>query len=190
MKPKTNLVHLVLAAFLAGTGCGDSAAFQGGSGGQPGVGGEPVVGTGGAAGEVGTGGSAVRCPVGFAGDDCDECAPLFQDNDADGTCKLACGDLVQCGSGACDDASGTAVCSCDEGYVGESCDECASGFIDPVGNGSCTRIDADVPEGGAVAFVTSNTFGAAFGDATGADAKCQESADAVGLDRTLSLIHI
>ena len=110
MKPKTNLVHLVLAAFLAGTGCGDSAAFQGGSGGQPGVGGEPVVGTGGAAGEVGTGGSAVRCPVGFAGDDCDECAPLFQDNDADGTCKLACGDLVQCGSGACDDASGTATC--------------------------------------------------------------------------------
>ncbi|PJB33357.1 MAG: hypothetical protein CO108_31055, partial [Deltaproteobacteria bacterium CG_4_9_14_3_um_filter_63_12] len=33
-----------------------------------------------------------------------------------------------CGHGACDEATGAAVCACEAGYGGETCEECAVGF--------------------------------------------------------------
>jgi hypothetical protein len=73
------------------------------------------------------------------------CAEGYQDNDADGVCAPACaGD--SCGAhGECDDSSGEALCTCDEGYAGSSCGACADAHQDNDGDGvcrpSCTLVD-------------------------------------------------
>jgi len=54
------------------------------------------------------------CRCGCSGDH-NECAPCCEDN----SCS---------GHGACDDSTGTVVCTCDAGYVGDDCGSCAEGF--------------------------------------------------------------
>jgi len=41
------------------------------------------------------------------------------------------------GHGTCSDASGMPVCTCDTGYTGTTCNQCASGYQDSDGNGTC-----------------------------------------------------
>jgi len=65
------------------------------------------------------------CSAGYQGEKCEQCADGYQDNDNDGTCLAACGELGPgCVDGQCLDASGEAVCVCDYGYQGTLCDQC------------------------------------------------------------------
>jgi len=48
-----------------------------------------------------------------------------------------CADDTCHGHGACDDTSGRAVCTCDEGYTGQACDACTETHQDNDVNGTC-----------------------------------------------------
>lgn len=79
-----------------------------------------------------------KCPDGLVGESCERCAPGFQDHDGDGVCLPNCESAgIECGSGACSDSSGVAVCECPEGYAGEHCSSCAAGFQNRAGDGIC-----------------------------------------------------
>jgi hypothetical protein len=68
------------------------------------------------------------CAPGYTGDDCEDCADGFQDNDDDGSCLPDCdtAELTCPVNSACDDTDGAVVCACDDGYQ------------DNDDNGSCT----------------------------------------------------
>ena len=71
-----------------------------------------------------SGGTAVCvCDVEYTGAECDTCAAGYQDNDVDGTCQANCATSgLNCGlHGTCDDMSGEAVCTCDDGWGGPGC---------------------------------------------------------------------
>ncbi len=70
------------------------------------------------------------CNEEYIGQRCANCADGFQDHDRDGLCAAACGvaDLACTGRRVCSDATGTALCLCENGYVGETCSECAEGY--------------------------------------------------------------
>ena len=60
----------------------------------------------------------------------------------DGTCvedQAAVCDTSSCsGHGSCDDSTGVVQCTCDQGYGGENCSECAQGFVQwPEGVANC-----------------------------------------------------
>jgi hypothetical protein len=57
------------------------------------------------------------------------CEDGLQDNDSDGTCAPGCETAaLGCENGDCDDASGTALCICDDHWGGATCDTCAAGY--------------------------------------------------------------
>jgi hypothetical protein len=62
-----------------------------------------------------------------AGTDQTSCSSSQQDKDGDGVCSDACVPNTDCGSGSCNDASGTLVCVCNVGFAGDACDACATG---------------------------------------------------------------
>lgn len=70
------------------------------------------------------------CDEGYTGASCRECSQGYQDNTGDGLCRVACGGPggPVCVNGVCEDASGGASCSCEEGYAGASCEQCAEGY--------------------------------------------------------------
>ena len=77
------------------------------------------------------------CPEGYTGENCDQCADGFQDNNEDGSCAPDCNTAaLQCEFG-CDDATGEAICACPLGYVGENCDQCDQDYQDNDGDGVC-----------------------------------------------------
>ncbi len=69
---------------------------------------------------------------------CSTCAPNFH-SDGSGNCvpNQACTPNYCNGHGTCSDASGMPVCTCDTGYTGTTCTQCASGYQDSDGNGTC-----------------------------------------------------
>ena len=82
------------------------------------------------------------CDTGYTGERCDACAPNFLAVGS-GVCDpvTPCVPNVTCsGHGVCDDSSGVADCSCEPGYVGESCDGCDSAYMD-YGDGECRPIE-------------------------------------------------
>ena len=81
------------------------------------------------------------CAEGYTGDDCSTCDPGMQDRDGDGVCHPSCkaANLVCGDHGACDDASGVAVCSCEPAYAGAQCETCASGMQDNDDDGECAE---------------------------------------------------
>ncbi len=86
-------------------------------------------------------GGTCQCRTGYAGVACQLCAEGYQDNNGDGTCVPGC-PLTPCDAvgGACDDTSGTATCTCNEGWAGEACDTCDQpDYTDPDRTGLCTR---------------------------------------------------
>ncbi len=69
-----------------------------------------------------SGGTAVcGCDVGYVGAECDTCEVGYQDNDGNGTCLPDCSAQDCSGHGTCDDLSGEAVCTCDDGWGGAGC---------------------------------------------------------------------
>jgi hypothetical protein len=79
------------------------------------------------------------CDTGYTGAACDSCAVGY--SEVDGLCEEdtqndQCPDPDPCAPhGTCDDSSGSVVCECDAAYSGESCDQCAPGYI--IDNGEC-----------------------------------------------------
>lgn len=90
------------------------------------------------------------CDVGDDGEARCYCDPGFNEDGLD--CVEGCGTNTCSGHGDCDDESGTAVCTCDEGYDGSSCNECADGYHRDgggSGGGSGSGGTGDcVPDGG------------------------------------------
>ena len=87
-----------------------------------------------------SGGAALCvCDDGYTGADCDTCAGGYQDHDGNGTCRPTCETLAwDCsGHGSCDDSDGSAACVCDAAYTGDQCQQCAAGYQDHDGDGSC-----------------------------------------------------
>ena len=80
------------------------------------------------------------CDTGYAGDVCETCATGYQDNNSDGECLQDCMTAnLGCINGACADDSGEALCACDAGYDGATCDTCATGFQDNDTDGTCSE---------------------------------------------------
>ena len=79
-----------------------------------------------------------NCDRAYEGRLCSRCAFGFQDNDGDGECVPGCRlSGVSCpGRRECSDLSGEAECVCIEGFTGDSCDVCASGYRE-TGAGGC-----------------------------------------------------
>lgn len=73
--------------------------------------------------------AACVCAATWAGADCQECAEGYQDNDHNDICKPTCAKLgYTCSDhGSCSDASGTAVCICDDGYFADGEGGCQAG---------------------------------------------------------------
>ena len=67
-----------------------------------------------------------ECAEGYTGSDCSSCASGYQDNDSNGSCLPSCATTgYSCsGHGYCSDASGSAVCVCDSGYIPNGSGEC------------------------------------------------------------------
>ena len=60
------------------------------------------------------------------------------------TCPTKSGSSDPCsGQGTCDYSSGECSCFADNGYTGDACDECATGFLSVTGR--CTRISLVAP---------------------------------------------
>ena len=87
-----------------------------------------------------TGRAVCSCNTGYAGDRCDRCASGYTARD--GACFPATCAADSCneshGGGTCDDTGGTVTCSCNEGFLGPTCRQCAAGWH-PDGAGGCTR---------------------------------------------------
>ena len=56
------------------------------------------------------------CPAAYTGNECQNCANGFQDNDNNGSCLTACSVTTCSANSTCYDAAGAATCLCDEGY--------------------------------------------------------------------------
>ncbi len=65
---------------------------------------------------------------GYAGTTCETCAAEYHREGDECVVDRVC-DVGTCsGRGDCDDSTGIAVCTCDDGYAGEHCTECAPGY--------------------------------------------------------------
>ncbi|MDQ2646281.1 MAG: hypothetical protein M3020_20880 [Myxococcota bacterium] len=90
----------------------------------------------------GDGSLGCTCQEGYDGEDCDQCAEGFQDNDDNDSCEPACAEDTCAEHADCDDDDGSLECTCQEGYEGEDCDQCADGYEDD-GNGVCEPLVDD-----------------------------------------------
>ena len=116
---------LILAIVVAMTGCDTTGMIYA----------PPCSGHGEDVGGSGT----CACDDGYTGATCDECAPGFQDNDGNTLCSPDCASAaLSCPSiQHCDDSTGIALCSCEDGYDGDDCLGCAVNYQDNDSNGSC-----------------------------------------------------
>jgi hypothetical protein len=74
------------------------------------------------------------CDPGFTGAHCDSCAAGYHPDGDDCVADELC-QADSCNQhGNCDDSTGEIVCTCDPGFGGSRCAECAAGFHDDGGN--------------------------------------------------------
>jgi hypothetical protein len=79
------------------------------------------------------------CQAAYTGDQCEACAPGYQDNNHDGTCSASCAMMV-CPTGqSCADSTGTARCACPASRTGTSCELCLSGWVMRPSDGTCVQ---------------------------------------------------
>ncbi|MDP7037796.1 MAG: hypothetical protein QGI45_01455 [Myxococcota bacterium] len=73
------------------------------------------------------------CDMGYTGTDCSTCDTGYQDDDGDGTCELECASAsLDCNEhGVCVLVDGAPACDCDDGYTGDNCENCDTGYQDP-----------------------------------------------------------
>lgn len=86
-------------------------------------------------------GTAVcTCNEGYTGQWCDRCAQGYEQEGGACLPLLCAPDTCNESNegGTCDDSSGRAVCTCNEGYLGPNCRWCAAGYH-PDGEGACIR---------------------------------------------------
>lgn len=70
------------------------------------------------------------CATGYTGAGCTTCASGYQDNDGNGTCAPTCAAFSPSGCsghGTCSDTSGSASCTCQQGWAGPQC--ASSAFV-------------------------------------------------------------
>ncbi|MCA9514236.1 MAG: hypothetical protein KC635_04780, partial [Myxococcales bacterium] len=107
-------------------------------------------------------GFVCSCQTGYAGETCDTCAANFQD--VGGVCSslppVCIG--VPCQNGICRDQGGAAVCTCDPGFQGDGCTECAIGYAGddcaPVTAGACGDLTAFDWRDAVMYFVMTDRF--------------------------------
>ncbi len=89
-----------------------------------------------------TGYIVCTCDTGYSGEVCDDCELGYWPYN--GECrKIESCDDDSCNShGLCDDTDGFVLCSCDDGYIGDYCDQCDTGYeksgefcVEDCGNG-------------------------------------------------------
>ncbi len=102
-------------------------------------------GVGGGTCDDSTGVAVCTCNEGYTGATCEGCASGYVDTD--GVClPLTCGD-DSCNEsndgGTCDDTTGQVLCTCNTGYLGPNCLQCAAGYH-PGAGGACEQ-DAGTP---------------------------------------------
>jgi Notch-like protein len=83
------------------------------------------------------------CSDGYTGLLCTDCAPGYHADGADCLLDETCPATPCTGRGTCDDSSGEALCSCQAGYSGATCESCATGYH-AMGDGSCVVDEACV----------------------------------------------
>lgn len=73
--------------------------------------------------------TACNCFTGYEGDACTECASGY--HAVGDSCVLdeQCGSTTCSGEGTCDDTTGITVCTCNPGYAGTACQQCAAGYL-------------------------------------------------------------
>lgn len=104
--------------------------------------------------DAGSGVIVCKCDDGYAGAACAACAPGF--HDAGGNCVLN----QQCQPGSCtthstcDESSGVIQCSCNAGYAGTTCDECANGYYLDFAKNACLVFSCEQNPIAAAAILT------------------------------------
>ena len=87
-----------------------------------------------------TGHAVCTCNTGYAGARCDACASGYVARA--GACFPATCESDSCneshGGGTCHDLGVTVACTCNTGFIGPTCRQCAAGWH-PDGSGGCTR---------------------------------------------------
>jgi hypothetical protein len=79
------------------------------------------------------------CRAEYTGDQCDACAPGYQDNDKNTTCSASCA-MTSCPAGqSCTDTTGTARCACPGNRTGVNCADCPSGWVLRASDGTCVQ---------------------------------------------------
>ncbi len=97
-----------------------------------------------------------RCPAGYEGPRCDQCAAGYRPEPLDGTCRdCASGHFTCDGHGTCQQLAGLPTCSCEAGFVAVDGIHCA-----PIAGASCASpLPFDLRTG----HVRSTTLGGAVG---------------------------
>lgn len=91
----------------------------------------PVDGEAGASGTGETGGAAGEAGQAASG------GAAGTSSGSGGSTGTSCDEIECSGHGTCNDASGGAACTCDEGYDGDDCGSCATGYQDNDDDGDC-----------------------------------------------------
>ncbi len=112
------------------------------------------------------------CDTGYTGAACDVCDAGYQDNDGDGTCFPDCSTQDCSGHGTCDDISGEAVCTCDDGWGGSYCSieyyYSVGGVVSGLAPGNSVVLlnnggdDLSVDTNGTFTFGTALTYGSSY----------------------------
>jgi len=70
-----------------------------------------------------------QCDEGYAGDDCTECAAGYHSEGEKCVIDQKCTEEI-CGDyGQCSETSSATTCICEDGYSGDTCNLCASGYV-------------------------------------------------------------
>lgn len=84
--------------------------------------------------------TACICDDGYAGADCTLCATGFANIESGACVALSCTGDSCSGNGACTDSEAdgawAATCACNDGYTGDTCTDCAEGYV-ATENGMC-----------------------------------------------------
>ena len=77
------------------------------------------------------------CTDGYAGVLCEQCAAGYHQEAGDCIADENCQANTCSNHGDCDDNSGIVICICDQGFAGDRCEDCKSGFQDNDSDGYC-----------------------------------------------------